>query len=367
MGGVSHTHDADCDTGCRVLFAPSHVQQCVDDRPLHQKTHVRWYQYTPMQRASLASLVLVVFVMVAGCNAFNGGSEMPRVAPKDVPTAEPTQTPVSRLAPGLTLYGVVDPHALSQAHDAALNNTSYTYLESVTKEYINGTLRARQTVTTRVVDPIGRFYTIVTKDLPRVPSPATHLRFEYWSDGTGMLVARTVGSNTTYQKFPANRANVEISNSKQLSTLFQAIDTRVVNRTTRNGTTLYRLEATQITDPIALFELTNIFTTPKTATMYENQRNVTFYALIDSHGLVHEYRLAYTKTLVTNGRNVTIRTIISIRHTNVGSTTVERPSWYGTVMNQSQTNRTTAEASPGPFAPVSVSSLGVVIKITQHN
>lgn len=70
--------------------------------------------------------------------------------------------------------------------------------------------------------------------------------------------------------------------------------------------------------------------------IYRNPRNITFRALIDSRGIVHEYRLAYTATGTKTNTNVTTRIVETIRYTEIGSTNVERPSWYETA-NQSTT------------------------------
>jgi hypothetical protein len=277
-----------------------------------------------MHRTTALSLFLIPLLFLSGCNALGSGDNTaePTVTPADVPTDERTPTPVSQLAPGLTRYGVVDRVALGTAHDATLSNTSYTYLSSVTERYANDTLRARQTTKARVVEPKGRFYFVNNHTLRRVPRVNnTDRRIEIWSDGTRVLRAATVGNNTTYQKGSSVGVSTsDFSNGAQFYTLFRAINTRVVDRKTRNGTTLYRIKSTKVPHPSALSEgRTNI---------YKNPRNLTFHALIDSHGTVHEYRLAYTATGTARNTNVTTRIVKTVRYTEIGSTTVERPSWY---------------------------------------
>jgi hypothetical protein len=128
-----------------------------------------------MHRATALRLFLVALLLLSGCNAFSGGDNTTRqtVTPAAVPTNGPTQTPTTQLAPGLTQYGVVDPVALGAAHNAALSNTSYSYVKTVSETYANGTLRARRTIKARVVEPKRRFYSILDRGLPGVHNGRT--------------------------------------------------------------------------------------------------------------------------------------------------------------------------------------------------
>jgi hypothetical protein len=277
-------------------------------------------------------LFLVALLLLSGCNAFSGSdTKAPTVTPADVPTDRPTPTQVHTLAPGLTQYGVGDPIALGNAHNAVLSNTSYTYIATTTEKYTNGTLRARQTVKARVVEPKGRYYAIENFTFYRVPGINNmNRRIEYWSNGTLLLSVRKIGDNTSYQKIssPAISASY-FSRDPRFYALFGSLDTRVVGRKTHDETTLYRLKSTEITDPTSFSRgMTN---------RYENPRNVTFQALIDFRGVVHEYRLAYTATGIGMNTNVTTRIVETVRYTEIGSTNVERPSWYEKVANQSVT------------------------------
>jgi hypothetical protein len=99
-----------------------------------------------MQRAALSVLVLVGLVTVAGCNAFNGGSDTPMVTPMDVPTDEqtPPLTPNgTRQLPGQCIsslpdIGVANASALVAAHNATLWNASFTVREIETATFRNG-------------------------------------------------------------------------------------------------------------------------------------------------------------------------------------------------------------------------------------
>nr|WP_264822408.1 hypothetical protein [Halocatena marina] len=111
---------------------------------------------------------------------------------------------------------------------------------------------------------------------------------------------------------------------EQYYTLFQAVDTKVINHTTNNGTTLYRLTSTEIADPTQL---------DWHESGMKKFRNLTFHAVIDSRGVVHEYRLAYTATLTETNPSTSVRVVSTTRYTKMGSTTVDRPSWYAKANN----------------------------------
>jgi hypothetical protein len=269
-------------------------------------------------------LCLVVLLLLSGCNAFSGGdtAETPLVTPADVPTEEPRS--VRGFAPGLTRQGVVDPIALGRAHEVTLTNTSYTVLSKHTVRYPNGTIRTRGTTTTQVVDSADRYYMIREQYRPTVDDANhTSMMRAYWSDGTRVLVAVSRNNNTIYKNnklSPKTHSYIyDYQQGKRFFDLFSAIDTHIVNHTTRNGTMLYRLALTEITQPNLLMEVGH---------RYKNSRNITFYAVIDSRGLVHEYRLAYTATLTETSQPTSIRTVETVHYTRIGNTTVERPPWY---------------------------------------
>jgi hypothetical protein len=282
------------------------------------------------------SLCLVVLLLLSGCNAFSSGeaAETPQVTPADVPTEEPRS--VRGFAPGLTRQGVVDPIALGRAHEAVLTNTSYTVLSKRTVRYLNGTVRMRGTTTTRVVAPADRYYMIREQYRPAVDDTNhTSIKTARWSDGTRELVAISRNNNTTYKSHELslvrNSYIYGLQQGKRFFNLFSAIDTHIINNTIRNETTLYRLASTKITQPDYI---------PGVGSVYKNPRNLTFHALIDSHGLVHKYRLAYTATFKKTNRSTPVRIERTVRYTRIGNTTVERPPWYRAA------NSTTPERSP---------------------
>jgi hypothetical protein len=273
-------------------------------------------------RNSIPIVLFAAAVVLAGCNGLVlGGDETSTstLTPVAVPTDEPTPTPVSRLAPGLTGQGVTNAFALGEAHASALDDTSYTMRESHTVEYANGTVYNHGTTDVRLTTNESR-YSLHQNASGTLFGGGTFAR-AIWSNGERVITAETTNDSTSYdaprnvegEPIPPREALMfDSTKRQQLYAYLGAVETRVTDRTTRNGTTLYRVAATNVTDPAA-FEV-----------QWTNPRNLSLVALVDSRGLVHEYRLDYTATLGGSPVDINRR----VRYTDLGNTTVERPPWY---------------------------------------
>lgn len=270
-------------------------------------------------------LCLVVLICLSGCNAFTGNTtpETPSLTPVDIPTDDPNTT--RGLAPGLTNQGVVDPIALGSAHEVVLANTSFTLHGKKTEKYTNGTIRTQWRTIARVVSPRSRYHSNIDwYDPNTIAFNHTIPNRSIWSNGERTLVATSLSSTntTSYQHFESSNPPLpvpEYPHGEQYYNLFKIIDTKVVNHTTHDGTTLYRLTSTEIVDPAQLIKYSM---NSKTA---RNPRNLTFHAVIDSRGVVHEYQLAYTATLTGTNQSTSVHVVNTKRYTNIGATTVDRP------------------------------------------
>ena len=266
-----------------------------------------------MYRPILVGL-LVISLVFAGCNGISLGGETPTetLTPAAVPTDEPTPTPVPQLAPGLTEAGVTNPFTLAAAHTATLNDTSYLFYENTTVRYENDTITDSSMIRTEFAAAANRFHIVQNETNSLGPR-----NISLWSNGERILVAQTSDNSTSYNvlRNTENDARQFLSfgtSDERIGRLFSAVETRVTDRERRNGTTLYRVEATDVTNPGA-FE-----------SEWQNPRNVTLVAHIGSPGLVRAYHLRYEATL--DGAPVRVERHVS--YTNIGNTTVERPPWY---------------------------------------
>ncbi|RJT06484.1 hypothetical protein [Halococcus sp. IIIV-5B] len=285
---------------------------------------------------SVPVLVLVLALVLAGCNGFVSDDDTPTeaVTPVAVPTDEPTPTPTPQLAPGLDETGVTDPVELGEAHAAVLDNRSFTVHSETTVRFANGS-------TYRHDERIGRFaanrsrYHVSSNGSGSVPvRNASWYSVEAWSDGSQVLTAQRIDGNTSYDTqrgLDGSPASVregyngffrfEPGTGQAVYTVFGATETRFVGETRRNGDRFYQVTATDVTNPNAFAD-----------GGVEELRYPSLRALIAPTGLVREYRLDYTATLDGPGApNETGRTVHVDRwvsYTDIGTTTVERPSWY---------------------------------------
>lgn len=280
-------------------------------------------------RRSVPYLILTLALVLAGCNGLAlGGDETQTstLTPADVPTDEPTPTPVPQLAPGVSGEGVTNPFMLAEAHAAILENTSYTHYENITARYANGTVYTHGTTHTQSAANDSRFY--IVQSGASIAIDRTD-RLSIWSNGERVIVAQTSNNSTSYfiprssdrEPLPPQEVSTGGTSSERIGALFSSAKTRVVGQEQRNGTTVSRVAATNVTNPTV------------TERRWQDPRNVTLWALINSQGLVREYRLNYTATL----NDSTVRVSRQIRYTNVGDTTVERPTWYAEAIENTST------------------------------
>lgn len=294
-------------------------------------------------RREFCCVLLVVAIVSAGCSGFatDGGSGEGKdgdptvsVTPAPVPSVEAD----GRLAPGLTAAGVENPSALAVAHNAVLRNRSFTMRTNRTTTYANGSFRGHTTERVRVAPEktaYGATYRIegvpVTSRVEEYPV----LRSERWFDGRRALVASTYINGTTryYRQSGATRSlalRSFVDDGGRYARLLDGAETRVVGRFERDERTYYRLTAANLSAVLA--EIPWI----------ESVQGTSFEAVVSSRGFVRAYRLRYRAT-IENGS--TLRVTESTRYTDVGATTVSRPSWYEEARRA--TNRTDATGETG--------------------
>lgn len=296
-------------------------------------------------------IVLLIFsVALAGCSSFlPGGSETPAdtVTPANVPTNQPTATPVPQLAPGLTGNGVSDADALGAAHAAVLENTSYTLVENSSVRYRNGTPYHRSNKTVKLAANGSRYYVIGNGT--GVQFDGSTFYSSAWSNGTQALTAQGYDDNISYdgtfdlggRTFPIQKTGVRPTNHQRLSTLFNSVETRVIARERRNGTTFYRVAAINVTSTLPFEQEWN------------HPRNIAFRASISPRGLVREYSVEYTATL----HNDSVRIRDHVRYIALDNTTIERPPWYDDAI--------TNVSTPAPTGNTKISNIYYNLKNTE--
>lgn len=246
---------------------------------------------------------VVVAVGVAGVALAAAGAAAPAQSPSNHTT---------QLAPGLTDDGVTDAFALAQAHHRTLKNTSYTLTDETTQRFRNGSLLGQWSNTERVAAD-GAAFSRVNAGTFRNESGSfgfAHYERAVWSNGSVTLTAlQRPGQPTEYDRRvgPTGPGLSPDTRWEMLYVVFGAVNTTVAGQVERDGTTLYRVVGTGV-DP---------------GSTHGDDAPFSLVALVDERGVVHSLQYAHPTTFEGDPAVITQ----TIRVTDVGNTTVERPVW----------------------------------------
>lgn len=275
-----------------------------------------------MSRTITLAVCLVVFLCLAGCNAFGGTetAETPVVTPADVPT----DAPLSDLPAGLSPGGITDSSALANAHAAALSNTSFTVQRTSTLTAANGT----RLINVTSVQHVGATHSH-SHWTTEVVVDGTYARFLLtktpvkqiigWFNGTYIFYQLQGPNGTEYLTLPFNR--VDLTYRQQLRSYYlQAESTRV---SAANGQVQLRVTMTPENKHHILMPAVNV--TEQTVVL-----------TLTKTGRVERYRVEYTGHLV-NAPDTVVDGVTVVQFTALGETTVDRPEWVATARNASAT------------------------------
>lgn len=319
-------------------------------------------------RSSFVALALAVSLVFAGCSGFtdgasgiggsgggsgddgpggNRGDQRVSVTPAPVPTTGPTATPGPRVAPGLATTGVTNASALAAAHEDGLDDAPVTISKTTTYRYGSGEIARRETVTTRI-GADGRRLRIVERRTFSTASGTTSgttgtasgdtagstaVREVYWFGTERSARAITYANGTTiYEVVPPGnltrgRRSIIATEAARIGAVAAGFETRVRRSSEAHGATRYRVTSVGETEGENRTELVGFV--PVTG----------FRMVVDSRGVVREYRLVRRLSVQRRGKPTEI--VTHVRYTDVGTTTVERPSWYGAALNASRRSNAT--------------------------
>ncbi len=271
-----------------------------------------------MQR-TLGTILIVVMVVLAGCNGvLGGGSNEPveTFTPVPVPTDKPTPTPVPQLAPGLTGEGIENPSALVAAHTSFLGNHSFTVRMNSTWMAPNDSAILDSVTIFHVGPPGEGFHSVPVKSDSNGHRyfEASPVYTEVWSSGERVLIKQTYANGTTtYDRPPITAEEFRgflVNGNLHLLRFFVNFNTAVTERFTQNGTTRYHVRGTTQTDQWG---------------------NVSLQLLVDSRGVIHEVRTVRERTFFDNSTTI----IRETRFSKIGTTDApERPSWVDKALNR---------------------------------
>jgi hypothetical protein len=236
------------------------------------------------------ALLACLLVVVAGCAAPTGETGPP---------------------PGLSADGVTDANALVRAHTDALQSQSFTVRSTMTMRPTNGSFRVVSNRTWRVDpgDPIrGR---VVSSRRAVGDAPAAYAagptRVAAWRNGT--TTYRRVDRNGTpaYGRVPLFDSPVKLNGALQRNALYRLSARRsaTVEPVERDGRRLYRVTAALNDTAVS--------------------SNASMTLLVDTNGVVRTLKTERQVQYRSGKRDIST----TVHVTRVGSTTVERPEWYG--------------------------------------
>ena len=272
-----------------------------------------------------AAVVAVVVVVLAGCSGValgpDSGSDTETVTPVAVPTD-------SGFAPGLGPSGVADVSTLAASHGGALEGTSFTVLTNRTVRWPNGSIRSRMNVKLRLSESRSFHADVSVRgtDAPVViGEPPTAA--EYWANDEVYLRRQVIDNRTEFSRYRSEEEYVgtwrfwlgtialDIGPSTDLRRTIGSYDTRIAGERTLDGETVVHVTGTRVTSERFVDDQSDAF----------GVSNATLHAFVTESGFVQSYYVVYEATLPDDSR-VTVRRAVRFR--DVGSTTIDRPSWY---------------------------------------
>lgn len=257
---------------------------------------------------SLAVRLVVVAVVFSGCSGLAAEEETTpaeTLTPAPVPDTDRRSTVDGRVAPGLTDERLVDERALLSAHSRRLSDSSHTYRERVIRRYGNGTVQRRGTSVVRRDGPV------VAYEFVGVERNGPSTAVERWSNGSVTYTRERGANGSSYEV--ARRGDIGLETADytgSLTRLFSLVTVTVNGTATRDGREVYRVETPE---PQAVPPL----------------QNVSFVGYVTPEGVVTDYRVSYVAGRGSAPVEVSVRVSVS----ELGSTAVDQPEWYGAAVN----------------------------------
>ncbi|WP_137283673.1 DUF7537 family lipoprotein [Halorussus salinisoli] len=302
-----------------------------------------------------AALVVAAMILLAGCAGSDGTTPTTTTAEtpttvEDRTTTETTATSVTSpnetttttmnasanesLPPGVNASGVEDPSVLVEAHRSGLNNSSFAFefRSNVTVGETSQWTRQRGTVET------GRSPLVVHSDSVRnLTEGTTRVATDLWANDTSVVVQYRREDRTELRRYNRSGGNVadetwahlpradldsQVTQAWLVELALTAGKFDLARVDDRDGQRVAVLRATEAVDSANLTDL-----------------NAT--VVVDAEGRVHSLSL----TAASEGNDES-RIHYEFELTEVGTVTVERPTWVGAATPPTETPEN--ETTPTP-------------------
>lgn len=279
----------------------------------------------------MRTVLLVAVVVLAGCSGLGtigghdtgAGRETPTLTPVSVteptPRATPRATPTAEaaLSPGIDLDGVEDPFAVAATHTTRLSTRSFRFTDVLTVRDSTGEVQYR-TVRNATVGTTRFSLSWTVQSTPNATVTQPEGAVELYSDGDRFLARFSDANERSYTEASGDEyvRQRELYNPPpyqgRLFALFAVPDEWRVGRPGW-------IEAPESIQVIGYATETR----PGPLGPGATARNLTVAAFV-SNGVVTTWTVQYET--VVDGTPVAV--VRSVRYTDIGEATVDRPSWY---------------------------------------
>lgn len=277
---------------------------------------------TAAHRNGLATILVVVLLVVAGCSGGVSqsttepeGSPTPTASetPTPTPTPSPTATPEPTLSDVSLPAGVTESSVnadLAQAHQLALSGTSLTITQSVASDF-------SRTTTTRVAGGAA----LQTRNTSGSQTTT-------WINQTGQFSRTEESGEVSFGKNDRRFNRESILRTFIYEAYLDAGNFRPTDVVSQDGELLIRIEADAVENPAPLQETLSI----------DEMKEFSATALVTQDGVIRS--LEIDQSYVRDGR--TTDETVALNVSAIGETAIERPSWVQKAAQQGVTVDITA-------------------------
>ena len=262
-----------------------------------------------------SAVVVAILVLLAGCSATerqrSSQHEGPTVTPAPVP--EPTNETGSRqlLAPGIDPTGIVDPIALSAAHEHVLTDRAFIRTANRTITTTDGTVVTQQSFVTRVSSSHRVRHTVLRAEGPRAPFFGEDESTELWTIGSRQYQAIDGENATRYRKLPSWETILPPLIAPPSGAVFLVGSIFETNVSTQRAGRVLLLSGHRLAAPNLLASAAGV----------QDPHNASVRAVVRTNGLVRSYSIQFS----ASAHNRPIEFSLSVRYSRVGNPAIGPP------------------------------------------
>lgn len=262
-----------------------------------------------------SAVVLTILLLLAGCSATQPQRSIQRdgstVTPAPVP--ESTNETVSRhlLAPGIGPTGVIDPIALSEAHEHALTDRAFIRTANRTITTTDGAVVTQQSFVTRVGSTHRVRHTVLRAEGPQAPYFGEDESTELWTIGDRQYQAIDRNNETSYRELPSWETIQPSLIAPPSGAAFLVGSIFETNVSARPSGRALVLTGNQLASPSLLSSATGV----------QDPHNASLRAVIRRDGLVRSYSIRFS----ASAHNRPIEFSITVRYARVGNPAIGPP------------------------------------------